>query len=172
MKYVILLSTIVLFTACAHQEKVASPTNAIAVLHSTQGNLVTGTVYFSQEGDKVKVKASVQGLKPGLHGFHLHEKGDCSAPDATSAGGHFNPHGKNHGAPTDTQRHGGDFGNLTADDKGDATYEATVDGITLAAGTHSIIERAVIVHANPDDLTTQPTGNAGGRVACAVIKAK
>jgi Cu-Zn family superoxide dismutase len=172
MKYAVLLGAAILIAGCAHQTEVAAPKNAIAILHSTQGNLVTGTVYFAQEGNKVKVTANVQGLKPGVHGFHIHEKGDCSAPDATSAGGHFNPAQHTHGGPSTQPHHAGDLGNLTADDKGDATYEALIEGITLSEGANGIIERGVIVHAGPDDFVTQPTGGSGARVACAVIKAK
>jgi Cu-Zn family superoxide dismutase len=98
----------------------------------------------------------------------VHELGDCTAPDGTSAGGHFNPEGMPHGAPADAQRHVGDLGNLTADDSGMAHYERTDDVIALS-GDHSIVGRGIIVHAGADDLTSQPTGAAGARVACGVI---
>jgi Cu-Zn family superoxide dismutase len=108
------------------------------------------------------------GLKKGKHGFHIHEFGDCSAPDGTSAGGHFNPEGKMHGAPVDMSRHAGDMGNIEADESGKAHLEY-IDPMMSLTGDHSIIGRSVILHQNEDDLKTQPTGNAGPRIACGVI---
>ncbi|HZP91751.1 MAG TPA: superoxide dismutase family protein [Burkholderiales bacterium] len=140
------------------------------MLAPTKGNQVSGTVNFSQRGDMVLVEAKVTGLKPNAsHGFHIHEKGDCSAPDASSAGGHFNPTGMPHGAPTADKHHGGDLGNLKADANGFAQLSIQVSGVSLGADANSIIGRAVIVHANPDDLKSQPAGNAGPRVACGLI---
>lgn len=144
---------------------------ATAWLSAASGSNVRGLVNFICEGDKVRVYASVSGLTPGKHGFHIHEKGDCSAPDASSAGGHFNPTGMHHGGPDDTQRHVGDFGNLEADASGNAHYSKVFSNLSLE-GDSSIIGKAVIVHAQPDDMKTQPTGNAGGRVACGVIEKK
>ena len=143
--------------------------NAVAKLNPTQGNKTRGTVVFIREPEGVRVVAEVTGLTPGKHGFHIHEKGDCSAPDATSAGGHFNPTGAPHGAPTETRRHAGDFGNITANAQGVARFER-VDNMIKLDGPHSILGKAVIVHAKADDLKTQPTGDAGGRVACGVIE--
>jgi len=143
-------------------------TKAIAVLHPTTGSNVTGTVTFTAEGDSVKVVADISGLTPGKHGFHIHEFGDCSAPDATSAGGHFNPSKHQHGAPSDTERHAGDLGNIEADASGKVHLEIT-DKVMKLSGDDSIVGHAVIVHEKADDLKTQPTGNAGGRVACGVI---
>jgi len=112
----------------------------------------------------------VQGLKPGQeHGLHIHEKGDCSAPDAMSAGGHFNPQGKPHGQPGSAEHHAGDLPALKADKSGRAHVQVDVSGITLKPGPTSIIGRAVVVHADPDDYKTQPTGNSGARIACGVI---
>ncbi|PZP54525.1 MAG: superoxide dismutase, partial [Azospira oryzae] len=145
--------------------------SATAELKPLKGSGVTGTVNFTQKGSKVLVVASVKGLSPGLHGFHVHEKGDCSAPDGTSAGGHFNPHGKKHGGPHDAERHGGDLGNLNADASGNAKLTLEVDGLSIGSGPANIIGRSVIVHADPDDYKTQPTGNSGGRLACGVIVA-
>lgn len=144
--------------------------SATANLQPTKGNKVWGTVTFTQKGSKVLVVANVNGLKPGLHGFHVHEKGDCSAADATSAGGHFNPAGKPHGAPDSADHHGGDLGNLAADKSGNATLSIEVDGITLDQSANSIVGKGVIVHVNPDDLKSQPAGNAGPRLACGVIR--
>jgi Cu-Zn family superoxide dismutase len=142
---------------------------ASANLGPTKGNQAAGTVSFIQHGDKVVVDAHITGLTPGLHGFHIHEKGDCTAPDAMSAGAHFNPHKAPHAGPDSPERHAGDLGNLTADANGVAVYKAEVTGISLGTETDSIIGRAVIVHANPDDLHTQPAGNAGARIACGLI---
>jgi len=143
-------------------------TTAIAVLVPGNASGVSGTVRFTQEADGVRVEADISGLTPGRHGFHIHEKGDLSSPDLTSTGGHFNPDGMTHGAPTAATRHVGDLGNLEAGADGHATA-SFVDSQIQLAGPHSIIGRGVIVHAGTDDLTTQPTGAAGGRVAGGVI---
>lgn len=141
---------------------------AIAVLNPTQNNKVTGTVTFGKVELGVKVVADIKGLTPGAHGFHIHQFGDCSAPNADSAGGHFNPQAKKHGAPESPERHAGDFGNLIADSSG-RTYLEKTDTVISLSGPNSIIGRGIIVHEASDDMTTQPTGNAGGRVACGVI---
>jgi len=145
-----------------------SVTKAVAVLSPTKGNNVSGTVTFTKVDGGVKIVADVAGLTPGQHGFHIHEFGDCSAPDAASAGGHFNPHHMQHGGPDATVRHAGDFGNLEADASGKAHYER-VDTMISLDGADSIIGHGVIVHEKADDLKTQPTGNAGARVACGAI---
>jgi superoxide dismutase, Cu-Zn family len=141
---------------------------AVCVVYPTEGNSVTGTVVFTKVAGGVKVVADLQGLTPGKHGIHIHECGDCSAADGTSAGGHFNPSGMNHGAPMDAMRHEGDMGNILADASGKAHLEYIDKDISFE-GVTSIIGRSVIVHKNEDDLKTQPTGNAGARVACGVI---
>ena len=146
----------------------AAVTEAIAVLHPTAGNKVQGVVRFTIRGDAVHVTGEVTGLTPGLHGFHIHEFGDCSAPDGTSTGGHFNPTGMMHGAPDAEMHHAGDLGNIKADDSGKAVVNVTMKGMHLV-GPMGIIGHGLIVHAKADDLKTQPTGDAGGRVACAVI---
>ena len=148
----------------------ASVTRAVAVLSPTAGNQARGVVTFTQNGDRVTVVADVESLTPGAnHGFHIHELGDCSAPDAASAGGHFNPTGHPHAGPAAMARHGGDLGNLKADAAGKAHLEITIEGISVAGMTNPIIGRSVIIHAQPDDLKTQPTGNAGARIAWGVI---
>lgn len=148
----------------------ASVTRAVAVLSPTTGNQARGVVMFTEDGDRVKVVADVEGLTPGAnHGFHIHELGDCSAPDAASAGGHFNPTGHPHAGPMAMVRHGGDLGNLKADGAGKAHLELTIDGVTVHDGPTCILGRGLIVHLKEDDLTTQPTGNAGPRIACGVI---
>lgn len=146
--------------------KVVHP--AVCVLYPTEGNKVTGTVKFSEVPGGVKIVADLKGLTKGKHGFHIHECGDCTAPDGTSAGGHFNPKAMNHGAPMDAMRHEGDMGNIEADESGNAHLEY-VDKTLSFQGDASIIGRSVIVHQNEDDMKTQPTGNAGARIACGVI---
>ena len=147
----------------------AQVTSATATLKPTAGNTAAGTVTFAQKGDKVSMVAKISGLSPGPHGFHIHEKGDCSAPDGTSAGGHFNPFGKPHANPNVADHHAGDMPMLAADASGNATLDVVLDSITIG-GAGDIIGRAVIVHKDPDDFTTQPTGNSGARVACGVIR--
>jgi len=145
---------------------------ATAALQPTTGNEVTGEVEFHQRGDKVYVYVDVRGLKPGQeHGFHVHEKGDCSSGDGMSAGGHFNPDGvaHGHGQPGDTG-HAGDMPNLKADAAGTAHAAFEMSKMTVADGKFSIIGRGLIVHRDPDDYKSQPVGNAGPRLACAVIK--
>src|SRR5213078_176195 len=129
-----------------------------------------GTVTFTQNGDKVQVHADLTGLTPGKHGIHIHEKGDMSAPDLMSTGGHYNPDKHIHGGPSTSPVHAGDFGNLTADTSGKATIDVTVDDITIGGEKNDILGRAVIIHAKEDDLKSQPAGNAGARIAGGVIE--
>jgi Cu-Zn family superoxide dismutase len=145
--------------------------HARAELSPASGSNVRGTVDFHETAGGVRVVARVSGLTPGQHGFHIHDKGDCSAPDGSSAGGHFNPTRAQHGGPNDPVRHAGDFGNITADASGNARIELVSRSISFD-GPNSIIGRGVIVHAKPDDLKSQtPTpGNAGARVACGNIQ--
>jgi Cu-Zn family superoxide dismutase len=161
-----------LLSACAGGIPAGRVDGASAQMAPTQGNKVSGTVTFSQAGDKIRVAAELSGLTPGLHGFHIHEKGDCSAPDGTSAGGHFNPTSKPHGNPEQGEHHGGDMLQLVADANGVARQMSYIQGVSLADGPTSIIGRSVIVHAAPDDYKTQPTGNSGARQACGVIVRK
>ena len=145
---------------------------ATAALQPTKGNKAFGEATFEEAGDKLRVIVFAQGLKPGQeHGFHIHEAGDCSSGDGMSAKGHFNPHGKPHGDPKSAERHAGDLPALKADKGGRAKLDTTIDVITLRPGPASIIGRGLILHADPDDYKTQPTGNAGARIACGVIKA-
>lgn len=126
----------------------------------------TGRVTFTQMGDEVKVVARITGLPPGKHGFHIHEKGDVSAPDLMSAGGHFNPGGHMHGGPTTSPVHAGDLGNITADAAGNANYELTVHGLSIGTGEpNDILGRSVMIHDKEDDLSSQPTGASGARIA-------
>jgi Cu-Zn family superoxide dismutase len=155
----------------ASAEQAAADADATAALKPTQGNTVEGTVALRKVSGGVRIVAHVSGLTPGPHGFHIHEKGDCSAPDASSAGDHFNPKSGSHGDRYDESAHVGDMGNLVADESGHAALEYVDPHMTLE-GEASVIGRGVIVHANPDDLQTQPSGNAGPRVACGVIEAR
>ncbi|MGH8752013.1 MAG: superoxide dismutase family protein [Burkholderiales bacterium] len=166
-KAIVSLTCALVLAACAgYWQKTPAAT---ASLQPTKGSKVWGTVTFTQKGDKVLVVANVNGLAPGQHGFHLHEKGDCSAADGTSAGGHFNPLGKQHGGPDSADHHAGDIGNLNADGSGNASYSYEASGISLdKASSNNIVGRGVIVHANRDDYTP-PAGNSGGRIACGVI---
>jgi Cu-Zn family superoxide dismutase len=145
---------------------------ATANLQPTKGNKAAGTVDFYQVRNKVLVVANVTGLTPGReHGFHVHEAGDCSSGDGMSTKGHFNPHGKPHGHPSSGERHAGDLPALKAGKDGRAKLDVTVDIITVRPGPASIVGKGLIIHADADDYKTQPTGNAGARIACGVIKA-
>lgn len=160
--------------ACAHAPRHAQApavTAAVCHLQPASGSQVQATVTFTRQDGHVLVVAEASGLTPGgLHGFHIHEYGDCSKPDATSAGGHFNPLGHAHGAPEGSPRHVGDLGNLRADAQGRARLEWK-DPLIRLDGPTSILGRSMIIHAKADDLKTQPTGDAGGRWACGVIGA-
>lgn len=149
-------------------EEKASVTKAVAVLHPTKGNDVHGTVTFEAVEKGVRVVAHVTALAPGKHGFHIHEFGDCSSVDGTSAGGHYNPTGMPHSMPSSDKRHVGDLGNIEAG-KDSVAHLDYVDSMLTFSGPTSIIGRGVIVHEKEDDFKTQPTGAAGARLACGVI---
>ena len=169
MRSVVSLVTASLLAAC--QTTGQEGARASAQLQPTKNNTASGTVTFQQTAGKVRVVADVSGLAPGReHGFHIHEAGDCSSGDGLSAKGHFNPHMKPHGHYGGAERHAGDLPALKADDKGNARIEQDVDVITVAPGPAGIVGRGVIVHADPDDYKSQPTGNAGARLACGVIQ--
>jgi len=164
---------IVLFAAvaagCAAMSGGSGPM-AVAKLDPTKGNAAAGTVSFEQRGSTVLVSGTVSGLAPNLeHGFHVHEKGDCSSGDGVSAGGHFNPLAKGHGNHTGGGGHAGDMPNIRADAYGNATFSFSTGGITVGSGATDIVGRGLIVHRDPDDYKSQPAGNAGPRLACAVI---
>jgi Cu-Zn family superoxide dismutase len=145
--------------------------SAEAEILATEGQDTGGVIRFTQAGGGVRIEGTITGLKPGEHGFHIHANGDCSAPDASSAGGHFDSGGHPHGPPDSPpdQHHLGDFGNITADENGEAEVSLTAPALRMS-GPDSIIGKAVIVHADPDDLHSQPSGNAGARVGCGVIQ--
>jgi len=132
---------------------------------------VSGTATFIEQNGKVTFTANIAGLKPGVHAIHIHEKSDCSAPDASSAGGHWNPTFQNHGRWGQGQYHKGDIGNFTADASGNGTISLTTDQWCIGCDdkTKDILGKGLIVHEGADDFATQPTGNAGGRIACTAI---
>ncbi len=146
----------------------AMVSKAIAILVPTAGSKVAGTVTFEQTPGGVKLIADISGLSPGRHGFHIHEFGDLSAPDFTSAGPHYMGAGEAHGAPGDAGSHRGDLGNLVADAAGKAHLE-WVGAHMLLGGPAGILGRSIVIHEQEDDLSSQPTGNSGARIACGVI---
>ncbi|MGY1408021.1 superoxide dismutase family protein [Luteimonas sp. A611] len=148
--------------------------SATAQLQATEGNATAGTLTFAAVDGGIRVTGQVTGLRGGSeHGFHVHENGDCSAPDGSSAGGHFNPASTAHGRVGQGEHHGGDSDNISANDQGVATVDTLLRGVSLGDATGTdILGKGVIVHADPDDYTTQPTGNAGSRLACGVIAAQ
>ena len=163
------LPAVALVAGCASMPP--SGPKATATLAPTAGNAARGSVTFTPNDDKVRVVANVSGLSPGGHGFHVHEKGDCSAPDATSAGGHFNPTNKPHGNPAGGEHHGGDMPMLEADASGNAKLDVTLDTVTLGTGPNGLVGRSVVVHKDADDYRSQPAGNSGARIACGPIVA-
>jgi len=161
-----------LLGACQTQTTTDEAPRATAALQPTKGNKAFGEATFEQVGDKVRVIVFAQNLPPDRElGFHIHEAGDCSSGDGMSAKGHFNPHGKPHGRAGTAERHAGDLPSLKAAKNGRVKLDVTVDGIAIGSGPGDIVGRGLIIHADPDDYKTQPTGNAGARIACGVIKA-
>lgn len=162
-------ATLALTSACASLQG-AGPTAKVQ-LESRSSSTVTGTLTLRQKADGVQITGEVLGLSPAsAHGFHVHEKGDCSAADASSAGPHFNPQGSPHGKMGTGAHHAGDMPNIVADKRGAAQVDVLVPGATLTPGPASIAGRALVVHRDPDDYSTQPAGNAGPRLACGVIQ--
>lgn len=142
---------------------------AIVEVKSLSGHPITGKIIFTKVPTGIKIVANVDGLTPGKHGFHVHEFGDCGGKDGAAAGGHFNPTKSQHGGPDSPERHVGDLGNLEADAQGHAHYER-VDQLISFEGANSILGLSIVIHADPDDYKTQPTGASGARVACGLIK--
>lgn len=170
MKNALIVVLLPLVAAC--QSMSPGGPKASATLEPTKDSTVRGSATFAQVGDKVRVTVNVSGLKPnGEFGFHVHEAGDCSSGDGMSTKGHFNPQNKPHARAGTAERHAGDLPSLKSDGSGNAALNTDVDIISVSPGPTSIIGRGLIVHAQPDDYTTQPTGNAGARSACAVIRA-
>jgi Cu-Zn family superoxide dismutase len=170
--------------ACAHQgekaeeakavgttaiEQAAGKPAAVAKIEARSGSQVGGTAEFIPLPDgKTRVVLNLTGLTPGPHGVHLHQVGDCSAPDATSAGPHWNPMNQPHGGPGAPEHHAGDLGNAIAGDDGKTMLVLESADFTVG-GENSVLGKAIVVHASPDDLTSQPAGNSGARVGCGVI---
>lgn len=150
---------------CSTMKKI---TKAVSVIHPTEGNKVHGIVTFTKVENGIKVVADIEGLTPGKHGFHVHQYGDCSNPKGKSAGGHFNPENVKHAGHDSAVRHVGDFGNIIADKDGNAHAEF-IDNLISFKGKHNIIGRGIVIHGGADDLTSQPSGNAGPRVGCGSI---
>jgi len=163
MKKLVLFSiSLLLIASCA---SMASGPRASATLAPTSGSTASGTVGLAQMADgSVEFTIKLMGVPPGVHGFHIHDKGDCG-DNGNAAGGHFNPAATAHGAPSAEPHHAGDFGNVTADASGNVNTHFNTRSVTLDGGASSAAGHAIILHANPDDLMTQPTGNAGARIA-------
>ena len=176
MRTLLFILTLFIAAACAdHETEMQANSDfpefeeLVAVIHPTDGNEAHGVIRFLPDPEGIRVVAEVHGLVPeSSHGFHIHEFGDCTAPDATSAGGHFNPHDQPHGGPEDDERHVGDLGNLQTDENGSAELDF-VDHLLSFDGNDSILGRGVVVHAGEDDLESQPVGDAGARFGCGVI---
>lgn len=165
MKNVLLTMTALLFGACAS----ANRPMAMTALQPTSGQTAQGTVHFQELRDgSVEVQVDLTGVAPGVHGFHVHEFGNCG-DNGNAAGGHFNPTSMPHASPEAASHHAGDFGNVTAAANGEVHTRFVTRSITVAEGPRSVVGKAVILHTNPDDLVTQPTGNAGGRISCGVV---
>jgi Cu-Zn family superoxide dismutase len=168
-------------SAAQAADKVAAPDSASnkdapkaaktveVALQAKSGSKLTGKATFTETDGGVRVVIAVENVSPGEHGTHVHEKGDCSAPDAASAGGHFNPQKHDHGMPTSEKRHLGDFGNINVGKDGKGTLEVLAAGANLKPDDpNSFLNKAIIIHEKKDD-GSQPTGNAGGRIGCGVI---
>jgi Cu-Zn family superoxide dismutase len=172
MKKILIITviSIAIFVACKSGN--SSKANALTItLEPKSGSTVTGTATFKEKNGVVSFEAKLSGLKPGVHAIHIHEKADCSAGDASSAGGHWNPMHVKHGNWTDTEHHKGDIGNFTADENGNGTITLKTEDWCIGCGdtNKDILGKGLIVHDKPDDFITQPTGNAGARVACSGI---
>ena len=195
MDRILLLTLALIVTACSRdegapagepREPAAAPAEAIpeeappapardavAQLAATQGNTANGSLQLVQAPEGVHVSGTIQGLKPNAEfGFHFHEKGDCSAPDASSAGAHFNPAQKPHGNPASAEHHAGDMLNVKSNGEGVAQIDTTANAATIGSGEPTdVLGKAIVVHESPDDYATQPSGNSGKRIACGVIAA-
>lgn len=144
---------------------------AAAVIESKSGSKVTGKAKFTElASGGTRAEIWIENATPGIHGLHVHEKGDCSAPDASSAGAHFNASGNPHAGPQDAKHHNGDFGNITIGADGKGHLEITSDLLTVKPGPNSVVGKSVVFHEKTDDLKSQPSGDAGGRLGCGVIQ--
>jgi superoxide dismutase, Cu-Zn family len=164
---IVFIMSFALLTGCQVFQE--TPT-ATAVIQPKSGSNLNGSVNFSQSSKQVIVTGTFSGLKANAeHGIHIHEKGDCSATDATSAGGHYNPNNSQHGNHQQAVHHAGDMPNIVSDASGNASYKATLTNFSLT-GDYSIIGRSVVVHRDPDDYKSQPAGNSGPRIGCGLIR--
>ena len=178
LRGVLAMAPLALFLGCASSKSStttsppAAGPQASATIEARSGSALSGTAVFTQTGAGVHIVVEVSNAPQGIHAVHLHEKGDCSAPDATSAGGHFNPTGMAHGSPDAPAHHAGDFGNMTVGEDGHGRLELDSTMLTIAPGERSVVGHAIVVHAKADDMQTQPTGNAGARIGCGVVAPK
>lgn len=166
----LILSTLGSLMLGACSSNPAMKPDATANLGPSSGSQVNGSVNFKQTAAGLQLEGVIAGLTPGEHGFHIHEVGDCSAPDGTSAKGHFNPSAAHHGHHDLADHHAGDIPNLVADASGNAKLSVTLADVHLTKDSNAVINRALVIHADPDDYKTQPAGNSGKRIACGVIK--
>lgn len=146
-------------------------TEAVAIIGAASGSELSGIAMFLQDGDSITVFIEIEGVSPGLHAVHIHESGDCSAADGTSAGGHWNPTDVAHGKWGEGEFHLGDLGNIEVGEDGIGTFELTTDLWEIGTGSDfDIVGKGIIVHAEADDFTSQPSGNAGARIGCGAIE--
>lgn len=164
----------IVFAGCEHIEKVVSTSQskkASAIINPSSGSAVSGTATFTQIGQKVRLRIQVENVSPGEHGVHIHENGDCSAPDGKSAGGHWNPTDVDHGKWGEGEFHLGDIGNIMVGEDGTGSIELVTDLWEIGTGSDvDVVGKGIIVHADPDDFVSQPSGNAGARIGCGVIE--
>ena len=172
LKFAAASAAMAFLAGCASVSAPAARPVATATIAPASGSQISGSASFRAIAGGLHLDAVVTGLTPGDHGFHIHEVGDCSAADATSAKGHYNPYAKHHGSHEHDDHHAGDMPNLTADASGKATFSVDLPGLNAGSGEGGILNRAVVIHADPDDYKSQPAGNSGKRVACGVIKAQ
>lgn len=162
---------IVIIISCKTNSNTNDSKKLAIVFESKSNTTTTGIATFIEKNGTVTFVAKIAGLKPGIHAIHIHEKSDCTASDGSSAGGHWNPTFKKHGKWGDVEYHKGDIGNFIADEKGNGTITLTTTEWCIGCGdaTKDILGKGLIVHAGADDFVTQPSGNAGARVACSAI---
>ncbi len=174
--FLLLISISVILVGCERASQqtgiltTESAKQANAMIGSSNDSGVTGTAVFTQDGDQITLTVEIQGASPGLHGVHIHEHGDCSSPDGTSAGGHWNPTGVAHGKWGEGEFHLGDIGNISVGEDGTGSIALTTDLWEIGTGSDiDVVGKGIIVHADADDFVSQPSGNAGARIGCGVI---
>lgn len=174
--FLLLISISIIVMGCerAHQQvgvlSTAPAKQANAMISASSDSSVTGMAVFTQHGDQITLTIEIQGASPGLHAVHIHANGDCSSPDGTSAGGHWNPTGVAHGKWGEGEFHLGDIGNITVGEDGTGSITLTTDLWEIGTGSDvDIVGRGIIVHGGADDFTSQPSGAAGARIGCGVI---